>query len=125
MNFADTTMFSDSKIFSIVPATGVERDEVRAISYSLSQNYPNPFNPATTIRFSVPQKAHVTLNILNTLGQQVAQLVNEEKNAGYYDVRFDGSNLASGVYFYRIQSANGFSGPGQTFVETKKLILIR
>jgi hypothetical protein len=81
------------------------------------QNYPNPFNPSTTIRYALPHKSAVQLTVFNTLGQQVAVLQNGEQEAGYHDVRFDGTNLSSGVYFYRIQSGD--------FVETRKLILLR
>jgi photosystem II stability/assembly factor-like uncharacterized protein len=85
--------------------------------YILFQNYPNPFNPSTTIRYTVPSRTHVTLAVFNTLGQQVATLVNESQETGYHDVRFDGSSLSSGVYFYRLQAG--------TYMETKKLLLIR
>ena len=81
------------------------------------QNYPNPFNPSTTIRYALPQRSHVTLSIFNTFGQNVATLVNETQEPGYHDVRFDGSNLASGVYFYRIKA--------DEYAATKKLLLIR
>ena len=86
-------------------------------AFKLDQNYPNPFNPSTTIRYSLPQRSRVSLTVFNTLGQQVATLVNEAQEADYHDVRFDGSGLASGVYFYRIMAG--------TFVATKKLLLIR
>ncbi|HMK37760.1 MAG TPA: T9SS type A sorting domain-containing protein, partial [Bacteroidota bacterium] len=86
-------------------------------SYSLSQNYPNPFNPSTTIRYGLPQSSMVNLTIFNALGQQVRQLVNEEQEAGFHDVRFDGSGLSSGVYFYRIRAGS--------FVAAKKFVLIR
>ena len=85
--------------------------------FSLNQNYPNPFNPSSTIGFGLPQRLHATLTVFNSLGQKVATLVQGEQEAGYHEVRFDGSGLASGVYFYRLQAG--------TNVETKKLMLIR
>ena len=87
------------------------------VECALAQNYPNPFNPTTTIRYSLPRRAHVTLSVFNTLGQQVAQLINGERAAGNHEVQFSPSGLASGVYFYRIQSGE--------FVETRKLVLLR
>jgi len=85
--------------------------------FMLYQNYPNPFNPTTTISYSVPSTAHVTLDVYNILGQKVASLLNEEKVAGSYEVEFNASNLPSGTYFYRFQS-------GQ-FVQTKKMTLVK
>jgi hypothetical protein len=86
-------------------------------THDLLQNYPNPFNPTTTIRYSLPNRSHVSLAVYNTLGQSVSTLVNGEEEAGYHDIAFDGSGLCSGVYFCRIQAG--------TYVETKKLLLTK
>lgn len=85
--------------------------------FALEQNYPNPFNPKTLIQYALPQRSHVTLTVFNMLGQQVATLVNGEIDVGYHTVQFDGSNLAGGVYFYRLHADN--------FAETKKLLLVK
>ncbi|MBK7104558.1 MAG: T9SS type A sorting domain-containing protein [Ignavibacteriae bacterium] len=85
--------------------------------YSLSQNYPNPFNPLTTINYQLPKDGHVTLKIYDMLGKEVITLVNEFKTSGKYNIKFDGSNLSSGVYFYKIEAGN--------FSDTKKLILMK
>jgi uncharacterized protein (DUF362 family) len=79
--------------------------------------FPNPFNPSTTIRYGLPRRAAVELAIYNSLGQLVALLQNGEQEAGYHEVRFDGSGLSSGVYFYRIQAGDVF--------QTRKLVLVR
>lgn len=101
--------------------------------FALDQNYPNPFNPATEIRYALPQRAVVSLEVFNILGQQVATLVNETQETGYHEVRFDATNLASGLYFYRLRAhpsdgilpAAGEAGQPGDFVQTKKLILVR
>jgi hypothetical protein len=85
--------------------------------YNLSQNYPNPFNPMTKINFALPKQGFVTLKIYDITGREIKTLVNEFKQAGYYTVDFNGSSLASGVYFYRIQSGD--------FVMTKRMVLVK
>ena len=85
--------------------------------FSLAQNYPNPFNPATIINYQLPSKAYITLKVYNILGKEVAALVNEEKQAGNYQARFDGNGLASGIYFYTLRAGN--------FVLTKQCVLIK
>ncbi|CAF3843603.1 unnamed protein product [Rotaria sp. Silwood1] len=85
--------------------------------YELAQNYPNPFNPTTKINYSLPKQGFVTLKIYDMLGKQVAELVNEVKTAGVYTADFNASALASGVYFYRIESLD--------FIETKRMMLIK
>jgi hypothetical protein len=86
-------------------------------SFELSQNYPNPFNPTTTIRYALPNYSDVSLVVYSSLGQRVATLIQESQQAGYHEVSFDGSGIASGVYYYRLQAGS--------FVKTNRLILIR
>lgn len=94
-----------------------KKEEVVPSNFSLSQNYPNPFNPTTTIKYQLPITGHVTLKVYDLLGREVATLVNEEKTPGNYQVKFDGSNLSSGVYFYRMQAGD--------FTQTKKIVLLK
>ncbi len=98
--------------------TGIDgADPEIPVKFLLSQNYPNPFNPSTTIRFSLPRAAQVRLTVFNVLGQQVTELLNERKPAGEHTVTFDGRNLSSGVYYYRIEA--------EEFREVKKMVLVR
>ena len=86
-------------------------------SYLLEQNYPNPFNPTTTIGFGIQNKSNVKITILNAIGEEVAVILNEEKDSGYHTVEFNAANLPSGVYFYQLQAGS--------FVETKKMVLMK
>ena len=93
-------------------------DEIDLVnSFSLSQNYPNPFNPTTNINFNLPVSANVSLKVYNLLGQEVQSLLNEARSAGSYTVKFDARNLASGVYFYRLEAGS--------FVTQRKMTLIK
>ena len=85
--------------------------------FSLSQNYPNPFNPVTKINYALPNKSNVTIKVFDILGRLVKTIVNETKDAGYYTVTFDGTGLASGVYFYHIEAGN--------FNASKKMVLVK
>ncbi len=85
--------------------------------YSLSQNYPNPFNPSTKIRYTIKEPGFVSLKVFNLIGEQIANLINEEKQPGEYSINFDGTNISSGIYLYRLQTGN--------FSSTKKLILLK
>ncbi len=76
------------------------------LTFSLDQNYPNPFNPSTTIKYSIPQSEFVSLKIYDILGKEIAAPVNDRQEAGNYEIMFDGSNLASGVYFYRLKAGS-------------------
>jgi hypothetical protein len=85
--------------------------------FALDQNYPNPFNPATMISYQLPKAAQVTLKVFDILGNEVQTLVNQEQDAGYYDVRFNAGQLVSGIYVYTIQAGD--------FKATKKLMLVK
>ena len=87
------------------------------VAFTLIQNYPNPFNPTTTIKYELPRTSNVTLSVYDLLGRQVSVLVNERRSAGVHEAKFDGSNLASGVYFYRLQAGD--------FAQTKRLLLLK
>jgi hypothetical protein len=94
--------------------------------FQLYQNYPNPFNPATKIRFDMIERGFVTLQVYDGLGNEIAILVNKEKPIGSYEVEFDTTLLPSGIYFYRLQAVStGRQGSGQSFIETKKMVLLR
>ncbi len=84
---------------------------------SLDQNYPNPFNPTTAIRYQLPVASDVRLVVYDLLGRELAVLVNERKMPGSYEVEFDASSLASGMYLYRLQSGN--------YIETKKMLILK
>ena len=96
--------------------------------FSLEQNYPNPFNPSTVIRYNLPVRQvadfsyKVSLRIYNLLGQVVATLVDNVELAGYNSVEWNGNNVASGMYFYRIEAT---SGGGEKFSAVKKMVLVK
>ena len=114
----DTTIV----LFETWPSTGtpVGVKEVPGqlpTEYTLTQNYPNPFNPSTTIRYSIPAQSNVTLKVYNVLGMEAAVLVEQNQSAGQYEVSFDASSLASGIYFYTLETA------GATI--SKKMMLMK
>ncbi len=86
-------------------------------SFALGQNYPNPFNPSTTISYSLPGMMRAHLEVFNVLGQKVATLVDGIEQPGLHGVRFDGANLPSGLYFYRLEAGN--------FTQTRRLVLLK
>ena len=102
---------------------GVQNNQNESPSvFWLGQNYPNPFNPVTTVKYNIPVNAEVTLRVYNLLGQEVRTLVNGIQNRGKYSVQFDGTNLASGLYFYVLE---GTSLEGQKFTDVKKMVLVK
>jgi len=104
-----------SWIFDVT--TDVTESNSNIEDFSLEQNYPNPFNPTTTIEYSIAKASFVEIKIYDILGGEVASLVKENKAPGKHSVRFNASNLPSGIYFYRIVS--------EKFSATKKLILLK
>ena len=90
-------------------------------AYAVSQNYPNPFNPSTKIDFELPYDSKVSIILYDITGREVAKIVNEQLTAGYHSVQFNGANLSSGMYFYRINA----DGNNNNFISTKKMVLIR
>ena len=98
-------------------ASGISGNNSIPDKYALSQNYPNPFNPVTVINYSIRNQGLVTIKIYDITGNEVTTLVNEYKQAGYYNVNFDGKNLSSGTYFYKITS--------NEFTATKKMVLLK
>jgi hypothetical protein len=93
-------------------ATGL----IQPKEYILLQNYPNPFNPTTTIRYGLPHRVFVSLTVFNALGQPIAALVSGVQDAGYHDAVFDGSNLSSGTYFYRLLAGDD--------LEVRRIVLV-
>jgi hypothetical protein len=114
---SDAGVVLDNISFKI-PVTSVE-DKKREIplTYRLKNNFPNPFNPTTMINYELPITNYVDLSIYNNLGQKIASLINKRQNAGYYQVEWDATNFASGIYYYRIQAGE--------FHDVKKMILIK
>lgn len=108
---------SDASNEASIIVTSIDENENRVLNFSLEQNYPNPFNPNTKISWQSAVGSWHTLKIFDVLGNKVATLVNQSKQAGNYEVEFDASNLPSGVYFYQLRAG--------ALVETKKMILLR
>jgi len=96
---------------------GIENEEGKNYSFNLEQNFPNPFNPTTYIGFRIADFGFVTLKVFDVLGNEVATLVNEEKEPGFYEVEFNASNFSSGVYYYKIISGE--------FIQTRKMVYLK
>jgi serine protease len=112
---ADAARAKWDVIRSLVDVAGDEG--LQPVSFHLEQNYPNPFNPSTVIRYALPVRGHAILKVFNTLGQEVATLVDGDQEAGIKSVEFNAGGLASGMYFYRLQS--------EGLVQTRKLLYLR
>lgn len=101
----------------VTDPVGVDDEKLVADKFELMQNYPNPFNPSTNIGFRISDRGFVSLKVYNILGDEIATLMNEEKEQGVYDVTFNAAGLSSGMYLYKLQAGS--------FVEMKKMILLR
>lgn len=112
-----TVNLTDASLIQIINATSAENENTLPYDFVLYQNYPNPFNPATIIKYSIPFNTNVSIRVYDILGNEIAALVNENKNAGNYEVVFSADNLSSGIYFYKLITGNK--------VQTKKMILLR
>lgn len=99
--------------------TGIESDDYNNLptEFALGQNYPNPFNPTTKISWQLPVGSHQTLKVYDILGNEVVTLVNEYREAGRYEVEFNASGMASGIFMYKLQAGS--------FIETKKMTIIK
>jgi hypothetical protein len=100
-----------------------KQSEIMPTEFSLFQNYPNPFNPSTMIMFALPKQSNVSLKIYNILGELVFELLNNQTfDAGYHEVAFNGSQLASGIYLYKLETSSAGS---KQYIETKKMLMIK
>ena len=115
-NLAGFGLLSDTWTFTRLTTT-VNMSGGIPKTYALYQNYPNPFNPTTRIRYALPMASNVTLTVYNTLGQVVLTVKRGLEPPGYHEVSVDGNNMASGVYFYRLQAGS--------FAEVRKLLLLK
>ena len=106
------SVFNEDGVTSII-----EEGQQLPDAFKLEQNYPNPFNPTTSLQYTVGSLQFVTLKVYDVLGKEIATLISEEKPAGEYGVEFNGTNLPSGIYFYRIQAGS--------YSETRKMVLLR
>ncbi len=90
--------------------------------FVLNQNHPNPFNPSTIIKFQLPVDANVKIQLFNSIGQKISELLNTDLSGGVHEVTFEGSNLSSGIYYYTM---NAVGKDGTNFTSTKKMILMK
>ena len=101
----------------LLPSDVVLEENSAPVDFALQQNFPNPYNPTTTIYYSIPELSNIVLMVYDVLGNEVSELINEEKQPGYYEVSFDATGLPSGVYFYQLKAGE--------FVETKNMIFLK
>jgi len=113
----ETSVYMAAVPVTSVTTVGIDDNTNTTFSYQLNQNYPNPFNPTTQIKYTLAENSNVTLKVYDMLGKEVATLVNESQNAGAHSINFNASDLASGLYIYKIQAGN--------FTQAKKMMLLK
>jgi len=116
-NDPDETVVAIPVTLLTEPVIGIDDNPYVAEVFALEQNYPNPFNPSTLIKYSIPKNSFVKLSVYNLIGEEVNVVVNEEVDAGFYEVTFNAINLPSGIYFYRLQAGN--------IIQMKKMVLLK
>lgn len=115
MNHPDVRTIINETATTVATAVTGNSNVIR--KFALKQNYPNPFNPSTSISFTIPERSNVTLKVYNITGKEIKTLINEEKEAGIYNINFDGEKLSSGIYFYEITAGKYFA--------VRKMILLK
>jgi hypothetical protein len=113
----DNAYIYDTVEFTLTNPVSVDGSDIIISDFRLEQNYPNPFNPSTTIKYRVAERSNVSIKVYDMLGKEITTLVNTIKDAGAYEVNFDASNLASGMYVYSITAGN--------FTSSKKMMLLK
>lgn len=106
-----------SGVITVMAPVSVPEDELIANEFELKQNYPNPFNPSTRINFAIPNASFVNLKVYDVIGNEIATLVSEEKQAGNYEIDFNAAELSGGIYFYQLRAGK--------FIESRKMTLLK
>lgn len=115
MSYQSTSISQDFGV--VADPVGIRQISSIVKEFKLNQNYPNPFNPTTKIEFSIPKSNYVDLRVYDILGREVKTLLSEQLNPGEYEIEFDAKNLASGMYYYRLQSGDNVSVKKMTLVK--------
>ncbi len=115
--FTLIAVLADGTVIELETATSIDDPSERPDAFILEQNYPNPFNPVTQIQYTLPESADVTLEVFNLQGQRIAVLENGHQSAGTHSVTFDGTNMASGLYLYRLQAGD--------FTDVRKMMMVK
>ncbi len=129
VNYNTGIIKRDTIVFLISGKDGIQMmkelvlEYTKPMDYRLDNNYPNPFNPATTLRYTLPDESSVSLRIYNILGEVVSNLVNEVQSAGYYEMNFNATGYATGVYIYTFQAKS--TDGSKEFNSVKKMMLIK